>query len=168
MRTHLGDLLLSGGKHLNRSHHFVVFVFEDMAVPDVAAGVSVEGDDDACDHGGVGAYRIFPSHFFGRGGLGGSEEVQRALGLIFKGVERAAVEDLEADQMQVDGVGVVGEVDELPYLRGVEDGLLGDGGVPWGVVEQHAHRVLEHVHALVEGESAGAGGGGLGDALDRV
>ena len=92
----------------------------------------------------------------GAGGWTGPVIAQRALCLIVEGVEAAAVEDLEADQVEMDGVGVVGEVDELPDLGGVEDGLFGDGLVPGGVVEQHAHGALHVVHVLVEGEAAGA------------
>ena len=37
-------------------------------------------------------------------------------------VELAAVEDLEAHQVEVHGVDVLGEIDELPDLGGVEAG----------------------------------------------
>jgi hypothetical protein len=53
------------------AHHFVVFVFEDVAKPDVAAGVSLAADDDAGDHGGIGADRILPSRFAWVGGMDG-------------------------------------------------------------------------------------------------
>jgi hypothetical protein len=46
-------------------------VFEDVAKPDVAAGVSLAADDDAGDHGGIGADRILPSRFAWVGGMDG-------------------------------------------------------------------------------------------------
>lgn len=49
------------GQHLERAHHFVVFVFENVAVPEVAAGVWGEGDDDAGRGSGVGADGVFPA-----------------------------------------------------------------------------------------------------------
>jgi hypothetical protein len=49
-------------------------VFEDVAVPDVAAGVSGEEDDDAGEHGGVGADGVLPSGFARFGRDGGAEE----------------------------------------------------------------------------------------------
>src|SRR5579862_8659368 len=33
-----------------RPHHLVVLMFQDVAVPYVASGMAVEGDDDARDH----------------------------------------------------------------------------------------------------------------------
>src|SRR5271166_2529107 len=143
-------------------------MLQDVAVPDVAAGVSLKWNDDAGDHGGVGADGVLPAGLLGGGRLGETEEVEYALGLIFEGVKGAAVEDLEAHQVQVDGVRVVGEVDKLPYLDGVQDGLFSNRRVPRGVVEQHAHGALDRVHHLVEGEPAGADGGGFGDAFDFV
>ncbi len=51
--------------------NLIVLVFEDVAVPDVAAGLSLEWNDDARDHGGIGADGVFPSHLFRRGRTGG-------------------------------------------------------------------------------------------------
>ena len=36
-------------------------MFQDVAVPYVAAGKAFERDDDACDHSRIGAYRILPA-----------------------------------------------------------------------------------------------------------
>ena len=81
-------------------------------------------------------------------------------------VEGAAVEKLEADEVDVNGVGVLGEIEDLPDLGGVEGGFFGDGHVPGGVVEGHAHGILDPVHGLVEGEAASADGFAFGDAGD--
>ena len=82
-------------------------------------------------------------------------------------VEGAAVEDLEAHQVEVHGVGVFGEVDELPDFGGVELRKLGGGLVPVLAVDEHDHgagRRLSWYSCRVMG--AGGDGGGLGDASD--
>jgi hypothetical protein len=63
--------------------------------------------------------------------------------------------------VEVHGVGVFGEVDELPDLGGVELGSLGDGLVPVLAVEQHDHGASDVVLVFVEGDGAGGDGGGL-------
>lgn len=40
----------SGFDYLVGPHHLVIFMFENVAVPDVAAGIALELDDDPC-HG---------------------------------------------------------------------------------------------------------------------
>jgi hypothetical protein len=45
-----GDLCVLGcGQYFIGAHHFVVFVLQDVAVPDIAASEAFEGNDDACD-----------------------------------------------------------------------------------------------------------------------
>ena len=83
----------------------------------------------------------FQPSSLGSGGDGGGEEAELLCALVGEDVEDAAVEDLEAHQVEVHGVGVLGEIDELPDLGGVEAGLLGDGLVPVLAVEQHDHGV---------------------------
>ncbi len=68
--------------------------------------------------------------------------------------------------MKVDGVGVVGEVDEVPDFGGVEERSLGDGHVPVSVVEQHGDGTLDCVVDFDEGEVAGLDGGRFGDFGD--
>jgi hypothetical protein len=89
--------------YLERPHHLVVFVFEDVAVPDVAAGLSVEGNSDAGDHGGVGADGVFPSHLFRGGRLGfgaDSGTVESKVGCHYKGVYEDLFSRLCAGQVQ--------------------------------------------------------------------
>src|SRR5271155_172055 len=86
-------------KHLKGPHHFIVLMFEYVAVPDIAPGVAFERNDDAGDHRGVGADGVLPAHLVCVGRLDGAGVAQRALCLELKGVEASAIEDLEADQM---------------------------------------------------------------------
>jgi len=53
------------------AHHVVGFVFEDVAVVEVVAGVAFKLDDDAGDHGGWALDDVFPAAFEGFGGDGG-------------------------------------------------------------------------------------------------
>ncbi len=68
--------------------------------------------------------------------------------------------------MQVHGVRVFGEIDELPDLGGVEFGSFSDGLVPVLAVEQHEHGVADLVEILVERNGASGDGGGFGGAID--
>jgi hypothetical protein len=104
----------SGGEDLEGAHHLVGFVFEEMAVPGVAACVSVKADDDAGDGTGEGADGVFPAHFAGLGVGYGAGPEEFFVHAVFVDVEIAAIEHLEADHVEMDGVGVVGEVDEAP------------------------------------------------------
>ena len=84
----------------------------------------------------------FQPSSLGAGGTAGAVKRRFLVRQVLAGVEGAAVEDLEAHEVEVHGVGVFGEVDELPDLGGVEFGGLGDGLVPALAVEEHDHRTL--------------------------
>ena len=49
-------------KEIVRSHHLIVLVLEQMAVPHIAARITFEAHDDARHHARIGAHRIFPAH----------------------------------------------------------------------------------------------------------
>src|SRR5579862_223574 len=57
-----GDLG-SRSNNLIRTHHLVVFMFEDVAVPDISSRVADEWDKNASDRLGIHAHRVFPAHF---------------------------------------------------------------------------------------------------------
>ena len=84
------------GYYLIRLHHFVVLVFEDVAVPDVTSNKAFEANYDSRDHPRVGAHRIFPPSFARFGRSGRSPVSEDALVLIGKGVKTTPVQDLEA------------------------------------------------------------------------
>ncbi len=50
----------------------------------------------------------------------------------------------------MDRVRVVGQVHQLPDLRRVEHRLLGYRHMPRRIVQQHPHRLLYQIHALIE------------------
>ena len=85
-----------------RAHHLVVLVLEDVAVPDEEPGV-VEARLDAGDLVGVGDDRVLVA---GLPRLGGPS----------RSAERLPVHDLELHLVDVDRVGVLGEVVDLPEL----------------------------------------------------
>jgi hypothetical protein len=96
--------LAMGFNDLEWAHHLVVFVLEEVAVPDVAAGVALEGNDDSGDLSGFAANGVLPAGF-GRRWYGGGGVAELAFVLIEEDVEAAAVED------------------QLPDLGGVDDGF---------------------------------------------
>ena len=140
-------------------------MLEDVAVIKVSARIAVEADDDAGDRGGGTVDGVLPALFI-EVGRGSRREIACSLIiLIFEDVEDTAIENLEANEMQVHGVGVFGEVDELPDLGGVELWGFGDGLVPMLVVEQHEHGVADFVEVFVEGNRACDCGGRFGDPV---
>jgi hypothetical protein len=70
----------------------------------------------------------FQPSSLGVGGFGRGGETQVFVGHVLEGVEGAAVEDLEAHQMNVHGVGVFSLVDELPGGGELRTCRWGDGG----------------------------------------
>src|SRR5215218_7595490 len=99
-------------------HHLVVFVLDDVAVPDEEAG-TVERGLHAGDLTGVGDDGV----------LAGSRlpGLRAADGSV---LDLLAVDDLEQDLVDVDRVRVLGEVVQLPHLGGAHGGVLGDRVVP--------------------------------------
>jgi hypothetical protein len=152
----VGDAVpeLGKGADLVRAHHFVVFMLEDVAMPDVAAGVAVETDDDAGDHAGFGAHCVLPPCFrrIGR------DRVARELQLVFadvgEGLKTAAVEDLKFDEMQMDGMRIVGGIDQIPDFDRIKERIFGDGHVPGRVVKEHFDWVLHQVVNFIERKHA--------------
>src|SRR6266508_360290 len=101
------------------AHHLVVLVLDDVAVPHVQAG-EVELGLDPGDLLRVGDDGVLVA------GLPALRRSGRSLGRL----ERLAVDDLELHLVDVDGVGVFGEVVELPDLGGSQRRVLGDRIVP--------------------------------------
>ncbi len=138
-------LLLSAngsGDDFEWAHHVVGFVFEDVAVVEVFAGVAFEADDDARYCTGRALNGVFPAKFIGFRRLCRCNKTHLFRGHVLEGVEGAAVEELEAHEVDVHGVRVFCLVDELPDFGGVEFWKLGGGFVPVLVVDEHDHGVL--------------------------
>lgn len=152
--------------HFERAHHFVGGVLKKMAVPDVSAGIALETDDDASHGFGISLHCVLPPALARRWQHGSSPEVEVSGEEILIGVEALPVEDLKADQMQMDGMNVAGGVGEAPDLHGIELRALGDGLMPAGSVEEHEHALRCCVHVLAQDHEAGSDAGGLGYRLD--
>ena len=123
-------------------------------MPDVAAGIAVEADDDAGDHAGLGADGIFPSCFGRFGGYGLAGEFQLFFAEVGEGLETATVENLKFDEMKMDGMRIVRGIDQVPDFDGIEKRIFGDRHMPGRIVEQHLDRVLYQVVYFVEREHA--------------
>jgi hypothetical protein len=100
--------------HLIRPHHLIVLVLQHVAMPDVAPCISFERHDNARDHARVGARRVLPSGFGRFRRRRRARISQRILVLISEGVQTAAIQDLKTDQMKMDGVRIVGQIDQAP------------------------------------------------------
>src|SRR5665213_1712642 len=87
-----------------------------MAMPDVASRVTRERNDNAGDQSRVRLHGIFPAALVVcRPDLRAHQD-QLAGSQVFIDVEAAAAKHLKARQMQMNGMGVVGQVEEL-YLH---------------------------------------------------
>jgi len=120
-----------------RSHHVIVFVVEDMAVPDVVA-FDIEGSFDECNCTGVADDGVLASGFSGFRGLD-SRGVHGSTGGLWD-----ASYDFELDLVQVDGVCIFGEVVNFPCFAGTDFGFFGGGVHP-----AHGHGHI-HLHVGIE------------------
>jgi hypothetical protein len=85
-------------------------------MPYVAARLAIEAHRDARDHAGIGAHGVFPSRFVRLGRLRGPVYLTMRR-VPREQVERTAIDDLEAHQMQMDRMRVAGDIDEAPGFR---------------------------------------------------
>lgn len=155
----------SGGDEVG-AHHVVGLVLEDVAVPEVFAGVALERNDDARDCVGWALHNVFPTEFVRCGWkeiASGDELFVREI--VVDG-EALAVEDLEAHHVQMDRVDVFGEVDEGPDFGRVELDDFGHGFDPVLAVEEHDHGVAVVAIEFVERHFARADGLRFWDARD--
>src|SRR5581483_8393542 len=106
-------------QHVERTHHLVVFVLQQMAMPYIAPGLALETHGDARDHARIGAHGIFPAKFLRFGRYRRPGEHQLAMRVPCEQIERPAIDDLEAHQVQMDRMRITGEIDETPRLDSV-------------------------------------------------
>jgi hypothetical protein len=115
--------------HDERSHHVVLFMLQDVAVPNVLSSASsrthriahrrcrqvrqVELHDDSCGLTRVYAHRVLPPDFIRiwRHGLTGIALISRVAG------EGLPLNELHVHEVKVDGMRVGGEVHDLPHFR---------------------------------------------------
>src|SRR5581483_1391081 len=140
--------------YLVGTHHFVVAMFENVAMPHVAAGESFKAHDDARNHAGIGAHGILPTCLVRLGRNSGASESEDVLVLIGKSIEAPAIENLKSNEMEMNGMGVVGQVHQIPYLHRIEGGIFSDGRRPSGVVQEHEDGILNQIVDLGQREGA--------------
>src|SRR5579862_1062723 len=133
-----GATTLRWSNHFERPHHFIVLMFNNVTVPDVSAGVSLESNDDARDHRWLRADRIFPSRLARIGRHGQAQAGKLFRPHISRRVESLSIENQKTHHMQMDGMGIVGEVDQIPDLDRIERGIFGYRRIPMRVVQQHS------------------------------
>ncbi len=132
-----------GGHGDEGAHHVAVFVFEDVAVVHVAVAVGGEADGDLGDLMGVDADGVLKAAFVVVDGVAGfvvrlaSERDCGGDGAVFDAVfgdlvaDGASREDLERVEVDVNGVRVAGEIDQLPDLIPAEDRKNVVGSSKW-------------------------------------
>ena len=81
-----------------------------MAVPHIASGKAIEGHNNPRHHSRMGLYRVFPAGLARIGRFRRSHKVQLTLGLEQPRLVGLTVEDLEADQVQMNGMRIVGGI----------------------------------------------------------
>ena len=87
-----------------------------MAVPDVAAGVSGKRNDDAGYGFGMGFDGVFPAAFVRLRPRSVADVLKLLVVEEVVHVEGVAIENLETDQVQMDGMNILGGIDEAPDL----------------------------------------------------
>src|SRR5205823_2509406 len=136
-----------GNNYFVWSHHFVVLMLRNVAVPDKPKPLArvnrrpsgeIESGNNAVDEAGQCVDDIVS----GRGRLvrgrrhWWSGESQGARAEVSVDVEGLAVQDLELDHVDVDRVSVFGRVDQLPDLDASELRVFGDWIMPALLIQQ--------------------------------
>src|SRR6185437_16780098 len=94
------------GPQQKGAHHLVVLVFKHVTVPDEAAGLAVEGDDDTGDVRRRAQNDVLPALFFGGRGDGAAGKDDFRCAPLTGDIESPAVEELKVDGMQMNRVSI--------------------------------------------------------------
>src|SRR5215471_3224609 len=121
---------------IHRSHHFVVFVLQDVAVPDELVTLPrnhrrsrrhVELHGQRGHRARIGLDGVFVSMlFFRRRSLWRAHKLKLTSGVKLVLVEGLAADHLKLHQMNVFGMRIAGIVDQVPYFRRSRFRVLGD------------------------------------------
>src|SRR5215813_7941935 len=87
---------------VERTHHFVVFVFENVTMPDVSSGKITERCDDASNLSRWASHDVFPCGFSGLGLHCRAGELDRAGRIVCIDVKWLPVEELKVNQVEMD------------------------------------------------------------------
>lgn len=125
-----------GVNHIHRSHHVIVFMLKNVAMPYVPPSVWPECYGDSQDFTGVGLNRVFPAFFtwWRRNGGSGVEQFSA----LFKTgcIKWAPVQYTEGDQMKMDGMCSACRIDDRPYFGRTDFRCFSDRIVPAFVVKK--------------------------------
>src|ERR1700735_1689980 len=89
-------------------HHLVVLMLQQMTVPDVASGISLEWNNDPRDRARRSAYCVLHSGFIRIRRKSRARVANSLFQQILVDIQRAPVQDLKPHQMEMNGMGVVG------------------------------------------------------------
>lgn len=74
--------------------------------------------------------------------------------LIDRKIEGPAIQNLKADEVQMDRVGIIGEINERPDLGGVQHWSLGHWHIPMRAIQQHDVRTAQTILIISNGQFA--------------
>src|SRR5262245_48287957 len=121
---------------VERTHHFIVFMFENVTVPDKPSREVAEPRDDSCHFSRWTSYDVFPGRLSWLWSDSRPGELYGTGVGVLVDVEGPPVKDLEVDKVQMDGMVVIRGVDETPDFCGAEDGSLGNRIRPLVAIQQ--------------------------------
>ena len=100
------------------AHHVVGLVLLEMAVPEIASGISLKRNVDPRDHIGRTLHHILPAPLIRIGRKRRAGKAKRSfLHEVKVTIEGPAIHHLEAHMMEMNGVRIVGKIHQGPDLR---------------------------------------------------
>jgi hypothetical protein len=112
-------LVLLHSKHVVGPHHFIVFMFQNVAVPNVPASVALEPRNDPRHHTRMRLHGVFPTGFVQRWRHSCAHVLDSASLVVVLRLKGPAVEDLKSDQVEVNRMRVIRKVQQVPDLDGI-------------------------------------------------
>lgn len=155
-----------GLQNLIGSHHLMVLVLQDVAVPRIDSCKVAKASDDPGHLSWICSDGILPtslSHLRLRP-FSGIDHPSRSLEFCY--IKRLPVEDLESDKVKVNRMRIRRRVHEAPDLHSVENRLLADRVAP-SSVSQEKHKTAKLIGPLYQGQVSGADRVLLRKPLDR-
>ena len=94
-------------------------MFQNVAMPDIAAGVALEPYNDSRDHSRMRLHGVFPTGFVRRWRHSCADVLDSSSLVVVLRLKGPAVEDLKSDQVEVNRMRVIRKVQQVPDLDGI-------------------------------------------------
>src|SRR5580700_10527355 len=116
-----------------------------MTVPNVATWIAFKTRYDPRHHSWVRLHGVLPTGFVQRGRHERTNVLDSSTLVVVLWFERPAVEDLKSNQVEVNRMGIVREVQQVPDLHGIKSRGFRDRPAPMSIVEQHHYRIRRFI-----------------------